>query len=169
MAVEPARGDRMVALIGAFKLVKCALLVGLGVLGLAGAADGGLLIHAAAWTGALAGHHVLRTVIARLASLDARALRELAIATLTYAIVFAVEGVGLLMRKRWAEWLTVGVTGSFIPFEVYELASRPRPGKVVALALNVSIVVYLAWRRLTARAERRAERRAHGGSRFRAA
>jgi uncharacterized membrane protein (DUF2068 family) len=169
MTAEPARGDRMVAVIGAFKLVKCALLVGLGVLWLAGAADGGLLMRAAAWTGALDGHHLLRAVVARLASLDARELRELAIATFGYAAVFAVEGVGLLMRKRWAEWLTVFVTASFIPLEIYELASRPRPGKVVALALNVSIAAYLARRRLTARAERRAERRARGDSRFREA
>jgi uncharacterized membrane protein (DUF2068 family) len=169
MTVAAARGDRMVAAIGAFKIVKCALLLGLGVVWLAGAADGGMLMHAAAWTGALEGHRVLRAAVARLASLDARALRELAIATFAYAGLFAVEGVGLLLRKRWAEWLTVFVTGSFIPLEIYELALRPRPAKVVALALNVSITVYLLWRRLTARAGRRAERRARGSSRFHAA
>lgn len=144
MTAEPARGDRMVAVIGAFKLVKCALLVGLGVLWLAGAADGGLLMRAAAWTGALDGHHLLRAVVARLASLDARELRELAIATFGYAAVFAVEGVGLLMRKRWAEWLTVFVTASFIPLEIYELARRRTLIRLAAFGVNVLIVWYLA-------------------------
>jgi uncharacterized membrane protein (DUF2068 family) len=46
-------------------------------------------------------------------------------------------------RRRWAEWLTVIVTGSFVPLEVYELAHRAGWGKVVALALNLAIVGYL--------------------------
>jgi uncharacterized membrane protein (DUF2068 family) len=169
MAEPPARGDRVVAVIGAFKLVKSVLLFGLGVLWVAGAAEGGSLMHAAVWTGALDGHRIVRAAIARLASLNARALHELAVASFVYAAVFAVEGVGLLMRRRWAEWLTVFVTASFIPLELYELVSRPRPAKLVALALNVAITVYLARRRLIARAQRRAERRAGAGSRFRAA
>jgi uncharacterized membrane protein (DUF2068 family) len=106
--------------------------------------------------GALDGHRLVRRAVARLASLDVRELRALAIATFSYAALFAVEGAGLLMRKRWAEWLTVVVTASFIPLELYELARRPGPGKIVALALNVAIAAYLAARRLAARAGHRA-------------
>ncbi len=46
--------------------------------------------------------------------------------------------------------LTVVVTASFIPLEVYELLRRPGPGKAFAVALNVAIVAYLARRRMTA-------------------
>ena len=53
------------------------------------------------------------------------------------------------------------VTASFIPFEIYELARRPGVGKVVAIAINVAIVAYLAWRRAAADAR--------AVSRFRAA
>ena len=60
-----------------------------------------------------------------------------------YAALFSVEGVGLLLRKRWAEWMTVIVTGSFIPFELIGIVRRPGPGKIVALALNIAIVVYI--------------------------
>jgi len=31
------------------------------------------------------------------------------------------EGVGLALRKRWAEYLTIIATSSLIPLEVYEL------------------------------------------------
>ena len=37
------------------------------------------------------------------------------VAILCSAAEFLVEGVGLLKKRRWAEWLTVGVTASFIP------------------------------------------------------
>jgi len=48
----------------------------------------------------------------------------------------------------------VVVTASFIPFEIWELTRRPGGGKVVALAVNAAIVVYLAWRRVRAEAPR---------------
>ena len=137
------RRERFVAAIGAFKLLKSALLVALGVVWLSGITGRSSLADAAAWTGALQGHHIVRRIVARLASLSGQERHELAMATFGYAALFAVEGVGLLLRKRWAEWMTVIVTGSFIPFELLGLVRRPGPGRVVALALNVAIVAYL--------------------------
>ena len=67
----------------------------------------------------------------------------LGLATLAYAAVFAVEGVGLWMRKPWAEWLTTIVTASLIPLELYETVARPSFGKATVLVLNASIVWYL--------------------------
>jgi uncharacterized membrane protein (DUF2068 family) len=159
------RGDRVVVLIGSFKLLKAVLLGGLAAIWFSGAVGAGSVFDTAAWLGALDGHRAVQRAVARLASLDERALRDLAIAALVYGAVFMTEGIGLLMRRRWAEWLTVFVTGSFVPFEAYELVHRPGPGKLVTLVINVAIVIYLAWRRITARAEHRAESR----PRFRAA
>ena len=150
MAHPSRRGDRLVVAIGAFKLVKCGLLLALGLGWLFGVERGASWANAAGWTGALAGHRQVRAMVVRLASIDAQQARELAIAALVYAAVFAVEGIGLILRKRWAEWLTVIVTASFIPFEVYELVRHGGAGKIVAIVLNVAIVVYLAWVRLTA-------------------
>ena len=75
---------------------------------------------------------------------DAR-LHELRAVTLSYAALFAVEGVGLWMRKRWAEWLTTIITASLIPLEVWELVRSPSVGKAVVIAANVAIVCYLIW------------------------
>ena len=149
-ARAPRNGDRLVLAIGVFKLVKCGLLLSLGLGWLLGVARGHSLIHAATWTGALAAHHAVRSAITRLTSLDHHLMRELAIASLLYAAVFAVEGTGLLMRRRWAEWLTVVVTASFIPLELYELLRRPGIGKAAVIVVNVAILSYLAWRRVTA-------------------
>jgi uncharacterized membrane protein (DUF2068 family) len=82
---------------------------------------------------------------------------EIAAAVATaYAALFAVEGVGLWMRKVWAEYLTIVATTSFVPFEIYELARRFTLPRVGALAINVAIVVYLIVRRV--RAHRRSSR-----------
>lgn len=84
--------------------------------------------------------------IAKLLALDSHHRHVLGLACLAYAGVFTVEGVGLVLRKHWAEWLTVIVTGSFVPLEIYELVHRPGWGKVVALAVNLAIVGYLVVR-----------------------
>jgi uncharacterized membrane protein (DUF2068 family) len=146
------RGDRLVALIGAFKIAKVTLLVLVGAGALLGVPDAVVrsILGILQWIGAL-GHPAVNSAVARLVYADNHELHEMAIASLAYAAVFLVEGIGLLSRRRWAEWLTVVVTGSFIPFEIYELVRSPGAGKIAALVLNVAIVVYLAWRRLKAR------------------
>jgi uncharacterized membrane protein (DUF2068 family) len=94
-------------------------------------------------TGLFWARHLVARGVAKLFSLDAHERRVLGVACLAYAGVFTVEGVGLVLRKAWAEWLTVVVTGSFVPLEVYEVAHRPGWGKAVALALNLAIAAYL--------------------------
>jgi uncharacterized membrane protein (DUF2068 family) len=67
--------------------------------------------------------------------------------TIAYTAVVLTEGIGLWLRRAWAEWLTVIATSSLIPFELWELITRP-PGRRLAIAvtlvLNVIIVWYLA-------------------------
>ncbi|WP_158883017.1 DUF2127 domain-containing protein [Rhodanobacter sp. L36] len=63
--------------------------------------------------------------------------------TLGYAVLFAIEGIGLWMGKHWAEWFTVIATGSLIPLEIYELLHRFGWIKLAVLVGNVVIIVYL--------------------------
>lgn len=80
--------------------------------------------------------------------------QALAGATVFYAGLFAVEAGGLWARRRWAEWLTVVATGSFIPIELFELLRRPGPFKALLIGVNVAIVVYLVGQLRTVSAER---------------
>lgn len=64
--------------------------------------------------------------------------------TLLYALLFLVEGIGLWRGLRWAEWLTVVATASFIPLEVWELFHRPGVIKGVVILVNVVVVWLLA-------------------------
>lgn len=142
--------DRLILLIGAFKLLKAALLTAtaLAVLLLLPEDVAERLQHAVGFVGFAPGRKLISHLAARLWSLDQKTARFLGGLALAYAAVFVTEGVGLLLRRRWAEWLTVVVTGSFIPFEMYELVVHFGPGKVTTLVLNIAIVVYLVIRRL---------------------
>jgi uncharacterized membrane protein (DUF2068 family) len=71
----------------------------------------------------------------------------LAIAAIVYASLEATEGVGLALRRRWAEYLTVIATGILIPYELYEVVRHPTLFKVGALLLNVAVVGYLGYRK----------------------
>lgn len=140
-------------LIGAFKLLKAALLTmtGLAVLVLSPEGVAARLQGAVGFVGVAPGGQLLGRVTERLLSLNEKTARDLGALALVYAAVFVTEGAGLLRRRRWAEWLTVVVTASFIPFEIYELGVRFGAGKVITLILNAAIVFYLVVRRLRER------------------
>ena len=71
----------------------------------------------------------------------------IAVAGMVYAALEATEGVGLAMRRRWAEYLTVIATGILIPYEAYEVVIHVTLFKVGALLLNLAVVGYLAYRK----------------------
>ena len=60
-----------------------------------------------------------------------------------YAVLEGAEGIGLLLHRRWAEYLTVVATGLLMPPEVYEIAQKPNALRVAVLVVNVAILVYL--------------------------
>ncbi len=59
-------------------------------------------------------------------------------------VLALVEGWGLHLRRRWAEWLTVIATALFIPYEIYKLTLGVTPFMLTALVVNALIVYYLA-------------------------
>jgi uncharacterized membrane protein (DUF2068 family) len=70
-------------------------------------------------------------------------LTLVAVGLLLYGLLEGVEGVGLWMAKRWAEYLTVVATAAFLPIEIHELLKTVTVTKVGAFAINVAAVVYL--------------------------
>ena len=140
--------DGMLLLIGAFKLVKAALIVALA-LDLLRLGPTGLVATATRWATRVHidpdGRHFAR-VLTAVAWLGGSHVKVVSAALFVYGGLFLVEGVGLVLRRRWAEYFTVIVTCSFIPLEVYELARRPDGGRAALLAVNVAIMWYLVWR-----------------------
>ena len=90
-------------------------------------------------------HDIVTRILTWLSGLSESRVHAFRIVTLTYAAVFAVEGVGLWMQRRWAEWLTSIITASLIPLELWELFHRPSLGIVLVLIANALIAGYLFW------------------------
>ncbi|MEY2487370.1 MAG: hypothetical protein QOH39_3018 [Verrucomicrobiota bacterium] len=88
-------------------------------------------------------NHYLGALLAKLNLLDERKLKALSGLTFAYSALFLTEGTGLFFEKRWAEFLTIVATASFIPLELYELFKTPSLAKYIMLALNAGIVVFL--------------------------
>jgi uncharacterized membrane protein (DUF2068 family) len=148
------RREGLILAIGGFKLVKASVLAVAGIATflepprqMAGQAE-----RLVTTLGITTGRSAIERMLGKVWTMNASDAHRLAVLALIYGAVFVVEGVGLVLERRWAEWLTVFVTGSFIPFEIYELARHPGAGKVITLVLNVAIVAYLVWRRLAERA-----------------
>ncbi len=86
---------------------------------------------------------VARRAASWLLGLPPSAAQVLVAGTLLYALLFTVEGIGLLMKKRWAEWLTVLATASFVPIECWELLRHPGIVKGLIILVNVAVVYFL--------------------------
>lgn len=137
---------RLLRWIAVFKLIKAVLLVAVAV-GAFNLIGSDVEAEIRRWSHALHLHgRYVDEAIARVGGLDEHDLAKLGVGTLVYAAVFAAEGVGLWMRRLWAEYVTVLVSTSFIPFEVYETVKRFTPTRVAMIVLNVAVVVYLILR-----------------------
>ena len=141
-------GDRWLLLIAVFKLIKSILLVAAGIGALR-------LLHrdvadvVERWIDVLRvdpDNRFIHSVLVKVLTVNDRSLKEISAGTFAYAALFLTEGTGLLLRKRWAQYFTIIVTGSFLPLEVYELMLHASVAKLLVILLNVAIIGYLVVR-----------------------
>jgi|SRR5689334_2090886 uncharacterized membrane protein (DUF2068 family) len=140
--------DRWIPLIGLLKLSKGILLFasGVGLLKLLHRDVGDFVLQ---WINILhfdPDNRHIQSILVRASILTERQLKELSIGSFFYAGLLITEGTGLLYVRRWAEYFSVVVTGSFIPLEVWELFRHFSPAKVLVIIINFAIVVYLVGR-----------------------
>ena len=135
----------VLVLIGLFRLVKASLLitVGLGLHHMLHHDAEQFVRHCVRAVRIDPENRHIHAGIAKITGLSPKRLEEAEFGTFAYATLFAVEGIGLVLRKRWAEYLTVISTMGLLPLEVYELIDHPRPAKAIILVLNLAIVAYL--------------------------
>ena len=88
----------------------------------------------------------VHTLLSWLLRIDVKQLELFAVGTGLYALMFAVEGVGLWLLKPWAEYLTILSTALLLPLEGYEIVHRPSLTKCAVLVINVVIVACLVER-----------------------
>ena len=100
-------------------------------------------LNAVAGTGQGASRSFLARELQRVVHLRRGGLQIVFVTACVYAVVEAVEAVGLWRERRWAEYLTALATAGFLPFEINELAKQVTLGRILALVVNVAILVYL--------------------------
>jgi uncharacterized membrane protein (DUF2068 family) len=146
-ASHPPRHKGVLA-IAVLKLIKGGLLVviGLGALSLVGKDVSGIAERLMNYLHIDPTGKFFYGIMDKLSFVDDHRLHQLSAGTFFYSAVLLTEGIGLLFEKRWAEWMTVFVTGSFIPFEIYEIARHVNVAKIGILIVNIVIVIYLIFR-----------------------
>ena len=140
--------DRWILVIGAFKLLQALLFILLGIGALR-------LLHAD--LPAMTEHfvvdvmrfnpegHFVKVVLDRVALIDPHRLRQISAVIFSIAALDTIEGVGLMMEKAWAEFVTLILTASFLPWELFELARRVSAIRVGLTAINIAVLLYLVF------------------------
>jgi uncharacterized membrane protein (DUF2068 family) len=70
-------------------------------------------------------------------------LRRIGLAAFCYAGLGTAEGIGLYLEKAWGEVMTLIITASFLPWEIFEIIRRITWPRVGLLTINVLVFVYL--------------------------
>jgi len=139
--------DRGLLAIGLFKLIEAVffLLVGVGALHYVHRDLGDAILRLAVKLRRDPEGRLVGFLLNHVEAITARRLREIGAATFFYAGLRVTEGVGLVLEKVWAEYLTVGVTISFLPWEMYEIARELDWFRVGLFVVNLMVLAYLLW------------------------
>jgi uncharacterized membrane protein (DUF2068 family) len=134
----------LVRLIAAFKLLKALGLIVLayGILQLLNPVFAAWLADLAAQSPYPLEQRLIDRLLDFAAGADPNHIHRLGLAAFLYAGLFVTEGLGLWWDRPWAEWLTVIVTASFIPVEIWHFLVTPRSLTLLVTAANAAILSY---------------------------
>ena len=82
-------------------------------------------------------------VLDRASVLNDPILRRIGILAFAYSAVSYIEGIGLYFERVWAEYLTLIITASFLPWEIIEIFRRQTIFRFSLLATNLAVFLYL--------------------------
>jgi uncharacterized membrane protein (DUF2068 family) len=100
---------------------------------------------------------VVNLVLDKVALINPHRLKEISVGIFAYAALDIIEGMGLVFRRVWAEYVTLILTASFLPWEVFEIIRHVTGVKIVLTLLNVLVVLYLIYH-VQSRSRQRQER-----------
>jgi uncharacterized membrane protein (DUF2068 family) len=86
---------------------------------------------------------IIEWVIEKIINAKRQTLQLSGIAAGIYALVTAIEAVGLWYQKTWAKLLVLGLVGISIPLEIFELIKGTTILKLVVFIVNVAVFWYL--------------------------
>ena len=142
---KPRHHDRWLILIAAFKLSQALLFaaIGVGALRLLHKDVGDLFARLADHLRFNPESRFVNFILDRASIIDDRLLRRIGAVVFIYAGLDLIEGVGLYLEKAWAEYLTLAITASFLPWEIFEVFRKLTLPRMGLLVVNALVFFYL--------------------------
>lgn len=142
---KPHHHNRWLILIAAYKLVQALLFaaIGVGALRLLHQDVGDVLAQLADHLRFNPESRFVNFILDRASLLDDPLLRRIGAAAFCYAGIGLLEGIGLYFEKMWAEYLTLLITASFLPWEIFEVIRKITYFRVSLLVVNALVLFYL--------------------------
>ena len=142
-----ASRQRWLLVIGLFKFAKGVffILIGVGVLKLVHRDLADLLLRLALSLRIDPESHLVNLLMDKAQSLTPHRLRWIGTAVFFDAGLDFIEATGLMLRKAWAEYFTLILTASFLPWELFEIIRHVTAVKIVLTLVNLLVVIYLAY------------------------
>ena len=146
-ALVKKRRNRWLELIAAYKLLQSIFLiaVGVGALKLLHKDLDDVFTNLALALRMNPEGRMVSFLLDKASMLDDHKLRQISVFLFCYAGVGILEGIGLMLEKVWAEYLTAVITASFLPLEFIELSHGITPFRVGLLVVNLAVLAYLVW------------------------
>lgn len=139
--------DRWIIAIGVFKLLQALLFILLGI-GAMRLLHKDLMDIAERFVLAMRfdpeGHFV-NLFLDKVALIDPHRLKQISAVVFAIAGLDIIEGTGLVLERVWAEYVTLVLTASFLPWEFFEIVRHTTWIHVVLLVINLAVVVYLLY------------------------
>ena len=139
------RHNKYLVLIAVYKLLQALLFAGVGVgaLRLLHKDVGDVLSDLAANLRFNPESRFVNFILDQASLIDDPLLRRIGAVAFSYAAISLVEGIGLYLEKAWAEFLTLIITASFLPWEIFEIVKHLTWVRVALLVINLLVFLYL--------------------------
>lgn len=142
-----ARHDPGLLAIGLFKLAKAIFFfaLGIGAIHLLHKDLGDEILRLAKELKFDPESRIVTLILDKVDLIDDHRLKLISFGTFAYSALALTEGIGLMLEKVWAEYLTLTLTVSFLPWELYELSRHPNWFRLSLLLINLAVLWYLVW------------------------
>lgn len=144
-SLSKPRHNRWLILIAAFKVAQALLFiaVGVGALRLVHKDIGDLLLQLARHLRFGPESRFVDFVLDKASIVNDSLLRRIGVGLFAYAALGLTEGIGLYLEKTWAEYFTLVITASFLPWEIFEVFRRVTLIRSGLLVVNILVFFYL--------------------------
>ena len=89
------------------------------------------------------GHRWVQSGLDKLRGVSDEELEAFGTVAFLYSLLMMVEGVGLWLGYRWAEYVTIASTSLLMPIEIYEMIEKFTFVRLGLFITNIAIVAYL--------------------------